>query len=70
MRGIKGLYTGDRSEIIWTAADIAPLKATCNANIANAVDLAAHTGLRLGDLLTVCWSARRRRRHCEADQQK
>jgi integrase len=54
--GIKALYTGDRSEIIWTTANIANLKAHCSTDIAYAVDLAAHTGLRLGDLLTVCWS--------------
>jgi integrase len=54
--GIKGLYTGDRSEIIWTTADISHLKASCSTNIAHAVDLAAHTGLRLGDLLRLSWS--------------
>jgi integrase len=54
--GIKALYTGDRSEIIWTDATIATLKPHCTADVAHAVDLAAHTGLRLGDLLTLCWS--------------
>jgi integrase len=54
--GIKRIYTGDRSEIIWTAADIAELKQTCAPEIAHAVDLAAHTGLRQGDLLRLCWS--------------
>jgi integrase len=54
--GIKHLYTVDRSEIIWTEADIARLKATCSAEIAIAVDLASHTGLRLSDLLRVSWS--------------
>jgi integrase len=56
--GIKQLYSGDRSEVIWTDADIAQLKAAkgCSAEIAHAVDLAAHTGLRLGDLLRLCWS--------------
>jgi integrase len=64
--GIKQLYSGNRSEIIWTDADIAELKTTrlrpgqdefvCPAEIAHAVDLAAHTGLRLGDLLHVSWS--------------
>jgi integrase len=32
------------------------LKKTCSPEIAHAVDLASHTGLRLGDLLRVCWS--------------
>jgi integrase len=54
--GIKQLYTGDRSEIIWTNADVAQLKKVCSAEIGHAVDLAAHTGLRLGDLLRLCWS--------------
>jgi integrase len=54
--GIKQTYSADRSEIIWTDADIAGLKATCGAEICHAVDLAAHTGLRLGDLLRLSWS--------------
>jgi integrase len=54
--GIKQLYSGNRSEIIWTDADIARIKATCSAEIAHAIDLAAHTGLRLGDLLRLSWS--------------
>jgi integrase len=54
--GIKQLYSAERAEIIWTDADIARIKATCSADIAHAVDLAAHTGLRLGDLLRLSWS--------------
>jgi integrase len=54
--GIKRIYTGDRSEIIWTDADILQLKRTCSAEVAHAVDLAAHTGLRCGDLLRLSWS--------------
>lgn len=54
--GIKQLYTVDRSEKIWTDADIAQIKATCSAEIGHAVDLASHTGLRLGDLLRLSWS--------------
>lgn len=54
--GIKQLYTADRSNIIWTEADILQLKSTCSSDIANAIDLAAHTGLRLGDLLRLSWS--------------
>jgi integrase len=54
--GIKQLYNNNRSEIIWTDSDIAALKKTCSLEIANAVDLASHTGLRLGDLLRVSWS--------------
>jgi len=68
--GIKQLYSNDRSEIIWTDADIAQLKKAggsrkidgklmelpCSPEIAHAVDLAAHTGLRLSDLLRLSWS--------------
>ena len=35
------LYAVDRSEIIWTDADITQFKATCSAKIAHGVDLAA-----------------------------
>jgi integrase len=59
--GIKQLYSGDRSEIIWTEADLKKLKAgdtdkPCPREINNAVELAAHTGLRLSDLLRLSWS--------------
>jgi integrase len=54
--GIKKLYRVDRSDIIWTEADIARLKQSCSADIGHAVELAAHTGLRLGDLLRLSWS--------------
>src|SRR5262245_1754797 len=60
--GIKGLYSGDRSEIIWTDADIAELKSPkppkkgCPQEISDAVDLAGESGLRLSDLLLVSWS--------------
>ena len=54
--GIKQLYSGDRSEIIWIEADIIALKKTCSADIAHAVDLASHTGLQLSDLLRLSWS--------------
>ncbi len=54
--GIKSLYAADRSDIIWTDTDIADIKRACSPEIAHAVDLAAHTGLRLGDLQRVSWS--------------
>lgn len=54
--GIKQLYSNDRSEIIWTDADIAHIKKTCSVEVGWAVDLAAHTGLRLSDLLRLQWS--------------
>lgn len=62
--GIKRLYDADRSEIIWTDADVAEFKAArtpkdqpaCSPELALAVDLAAYTGLRLGDLVRLAWS--------------
>ena len=54
--GIKLMYKSDRSEIIWTDGDIVTIKKTSSAEIGWAVDLAAHTGLRLGDLLRLPWS--------------
>lgn len=54
--GIRQLYSADRSEIIWTEADIAQLRVSCSSEVAAAVDLAAHTGLRLGDLVALSWS--------------
>ena len=53
--GVKRLYAGDRSDIIWTAKDIEHFKAVCSADLANVIDLAAHTGLRRGDLLKLSW---------------
>lgn len=54
--GVPQLYKVDRSETIWTAEDIALLKSSASAEIGHAVDLAAHTGLRLGDLIRLSWS--------------
>jgi integrase len=54
--GIKQLYSDNRSEAIWTEEDILQLKRISAPEIAHAVDLAAHTGLRLGDLLQLSWS--------------
>ena len=54
--GIKALYSADRSGIIWTDADIVQIKQFCSAEIAHAIDLAAATGLRRGDLLRLSWS--------------
>jgi integrase len=54
--GIKALYSSDRSEIIWTDADIARIKQHCLPEMADAIDLAALTGLRRDDLLRASWS--------------
>lgn len=54
--GIKRLYSGDRSEIIWTEDDLKAIRREASAELALAFDLAAHTGLRLGDLVRLSWS--------------
>ena len=54
--GIGYLYEGDRSEIIWTDSEITLLKQHLSEEQAYVVDLAALTGLRLGDLLRLSWS--------------
>ena len=54
--GIKRQYNGDRSEIIWLDSDIGEFKTACSPELTHAVDLAAHTGLRLGDLIRLSWS--------------
>ncbi|MGH6887630.1 MAG: tyrosine-type recombinase/integrase [Rhizomicrobium sp.] len=56
-RAIGNLYSADRSEIIWTPADIDHF---CKANkdkpeIVQALKLACLTGLRQGDLLRLSW---------------
>ena len=54
--GIKQLYRGDRSEIIWTAADIAELKTDAPPRSRTPWISPQHTGLRLGDLMRLSWS--------------
>jgi integrase len=54
--GIKLLYSSDRSETIWTDTDMAQIKRMCAPEIVLALNLAAHTGLRLGDLVRLSWS--------------
>jgi integrase len=53
---MKRLYSADRSDIIWTDDEILTLKEHCTPEVAWAVDLAAHTGLRQGDLVRLTWS--------------
>jgi len=54
--GIKHLYHADRSEIIWLDAEITQIRSASSEEINYAVELAALTGLRLGDLVRVSWS--------------
>lgn len=55
--GIEQLYDVNRSEIIWTAEDFAAFHAKASVEVSEAVDLAACTGLRRGDLVAVPWDA-------------
>ncbi|MBN9007909.1 MAG: site-specific integrase [Rhizobiales bacterium] len=55
--GIKYLYTNNRAETIWTDEQIARIKATTSKEVGWAVDLAAFTGLRRGDLLSLTWES-------------
>lgn len=54
--GIKRLYSADRAHVIWTETDLTSIQAHCTPEIALAVDLAAASGLRRGDLLRLSWS--------------
>ncbi len=53
---IPGLYRADRSDLIWTDADLTELAVHAPADITRAARLAALTGLRKGDLLRLSWS--------------
>lgn len=55
VEGIERLHRADRSDIIWTDADLAKLCAVASPQVQHAVRLAAETGLRAGDLLTLTW---------------
>lgn len=54
--GIKGIYKNDRSDIIWTDADLEAFKAVARPDVWHGVALAANTGLRAADLRRLCWS--------------
>lgn len=54
--GIKSVYEVDRSEIIWTAEDIAQLRTKASAEVMLAVELAAACGLREADIFRLAWS--------------
>lgn len=50
------LYSGDRSEKIWTADDITTFMADAPVELQVALILALHTGQRYGDLIRLEWS--------------
>ena len=62
--GLTRLYTNDRSDIIWTDADIARIKDVGSPELGYVIDLAAATGLRRGHLLRLSWSHVRDEENC------
>lgn len=50
------LYRVNRADIIWTPADLERLFTHCDPAVRRAVELAAHTGLRLADLVRLSWA--------------
>lgn len=56
LAGFERIYSGDRSEMIWTASDIARFMAAAPLELQQAMILALHTGQRYGDLIRLRWS--------------
>jgi len=56
--GIAHLYSGSRSEIIWTPEDLTQFRGgkKSSPEVMHAIDLASHTGLRVSDLVRLAWS--------------
>jgi Site-specific recombinase XerD len=55
--GINRLYESDRSDIIWEQHHFEAFAKHASVEVQEAVDLAAATGLRRGDLVKLPWSA-------------
>lgn len=55
--GIESLHTADRSDVIWTPDELARLKAASSPELRTVIDIAALTGLRRGDVLSLTWAA-------------
>lgn len=55
-KGIDGIYSADRSGMIWTADDLVELEKHAAPEIMQAATLGALTGLRQADLLRLSWS--------------
>ena len=56
IRGIKALHSSNRSDEIWTDADLAKLAAHATPALMRAVYFAAETGLRRSDLIALRWA--------------
>lgn len=55
--GVASLYEADRSDIIWEERHFDAIAPHASAEVQDAIDLAACTGLRRGDLVKLPWSA-------------
>ena len=53
--GISGVYSVDRSDLIWSDEDVAAAVRCAPRHIGEAIELAALTGLRVSDLVTLRW---------------
>lgn len=54
---IERIHLADRSDVIWDDASLEKLLAVASPDLSRAIHLAVLTGLRLGDLITLPWSA-------------
>lgn len=56
LEGFERIYSADRSEIIWTEADIRKFMTGAPVELQRALILAIHTGQRYGDLIRLRWA--------------
>lgn len=56
LKGFERIYDVDRSEMIWTAGDVATFMHSAPLELQQAMILAIHTGQRYGDLIRLRWS--------------
>lgn len=54
---VKQLYNVNRAKHVWTEEHIAAFNAVASPTLREAMELAAYTGLRRGDLVEVTWNA-------------
>lgn len=55
-KGIKSLYSADRSDTIWTDDDLTAIRRHASPEVWHGINLAAHTGFRAEDLRRLSWS--------------
>ena len=54
---VERLHSVDRSDVIWTEDDLSAVMKEAGKEVGWAIRLAAETGLRMGDLLSLTWGA-------------